>query len=76
METYVITFATVGFRDGWIEVTTNNEAIARAWAAKEYRRWSGIYDKEEFMADPDISRFYPLGCLGRTTLTYEKAEHV
>jgi hypothetical protein len=76
MNTWVITFATLGFRDGWVEVTATSENIARAWAAKEYVRWSGIYDKEEFMSDMDTVRLYPLGCLGRATLAYEDVSHV
>lgn len=74
METHVITFSSVGLRDGWIEVTAKNEAIVRAWADKEYRRWSTTYPIEDF--DPETRALYKLGCLGRTTLHHEDASHV
>jgi hypothetical protein len=72
MNTYVITFASVGIRDGWIEVTAKSEDIVRAWADKEYRRWSTTHPIEAF----DSPSFFPLGCLGRTTLHFEEASHV
>lgn len=74
MQTHVITFSSVGIRDGWIEVTAHSEAIVRAWADKEYRRWSTTYPIEYF--GPDSQAFYPLGCIGRTTLEYEDVSHV
>ena len=74
MSVYVITFSTFGFRDGWIEVEANNEAIARKWADAEYVRWSGIYDPEDWSVE--TAAFFPLGCLGRTTLHYEHADHL
>lgn len=74
MKTYVITFSTVGIQNGWIEVTANNEAIARAWANREYVRWSSIYPIESWRAS--TRALFPLGCFGRTTLHYEAVEHV
>lgn len=69
MNTYIITFSSVGLRDGWIEVTAKNEDIVRAWANKEYRKWSDTFPLESF--EPDSQALFKLGCLGRTELHYE-----
>jgi hypothetical protein len=74
VKTYVITFSTVGIGNGWIEVTANGEDIARKWADGEYVRWSCIYDPEDWT--DEVAAFFPLGCLGRTTLHYELADHL
>jgi hypothetical protein len=75
METHILTFASVGIRNGWIEITAKNEAIARAWASKEYGRWSDTTPKRTFLLRGDAA-FYPLGCLGTITLHHEDAAHV
>ena len=74
MHTYVITFSSVALRDGWVEIEAKNEAIVRAWANKEYQRWSTTYPIEDF--GPETRALFPLGCLGGTTLHYEEASHV
>ncbi len=73
MSTFIITFSRVGIRDGWVEVHAKDEEIARAWARREYgHAWSSIYGDEW---GPDHARYFPLGCIGSTTLHYEHAEH-
>lgn len=74
MPTFILTFSSVGIRDGWIEITARDEDIARAWATREYGRWSDTVPSEQFsMADRLL---FPLGCLGKVNLGYERAEHV
>lgn len=78
--TFVITFAGLGIRNGWVEVSVAGdsidtavrpEQIAMNWAHNEFGRFSGCYDKSKFEADGD-ARFYPLGCLGVETVFYDR----
>lgn len=75
MNTYVITFSRVGIRDGWVEVQARDEEIARTWALKEYGTcWANIYTPSQW--EPRKEDWFPLGCIGQTTLHYEAAEHI
>lgn len=75
MKTFCITFSTLGQRDFWVEVTAQSEAIAVAWANREWGRWSMIREKEAFISDggPEL---FKLGCTGKTTLAYADARHI
>lgn len=74
MSEFIITFSRLGIRKGYVRVMAYDEAIARAWARREYDEcWSGIYPIAEFIPRPE---YWPLGELDSTTLHYEKAEHI
>ncbi len=76
MTTFVVTFAQVGIRDGWVEITAYRADIARSWAKREYGScWSGFYRLDEWTDDDRA--MYRLGRIGQVTLQHERplADH-
>lgn len=76
METFIITFSRANIRDGWVAVEAKDEAIARAWAYREYGNlWSMIYPLADW--GDEAKAHFPLGQFGPTIpLHYEQAQHV
>lgn len=73
---FVITFATKGIRNGWIEVVAYGfraEQIAMAWANAEYGRWSSIYTAEQFA---ESAHLFSLGCIGEEVVSYSDPRHI
>ena len=72
---FAITFGRPGIRNGYVTVWAYSEAIARAWAHREYDRlWSGVYPWTDHIRDE--ATFFPSGELSVEVLGYEDERHV
>lgn len=55
-----------GFKvpDGWVEIQTDDEEIARTVAFDVFGdAWSMLYSEEQWNSHGDPRRFFPLGCM-------------